>query len=86
MDFRVDYAFKYILGHKRILLKLVNDIFPVQVEDIEYLSNEIPVISEKEKRASFDVICTARGSGEKFLAATRCRPGRGQVLLLLSVP
>ena len=74
MDFKVDYAFKYILGHKRILLKLVNDILPVQVEDIEYLSNEIPVISEKEKRATFDVICTARGSGEKFLAEMQCLP------------
>ena len=74
MDFKVDFAFKYILGHKRILLKLINDILPVKVSDIEYLSNEIPVISEKEKRATFDVICTARDTGEKFLAEMQCLP------------
>ena len=74
MDFRVDFAFKYILGHKRILLKLINDILPVQVEDIEYLGNEIPVMSVKEKRATFDVICTARGTGEKFIAEMQCLP------------
>ena len=74
MDFRVDFAFKYILGHKRILLKLINDILPVQVEDIEYLGNEIPVMSTKEKRATVDVICTARGTGEKFIAEMQCLP------------
>ena len=74
MDLRVDYAFKYILGHKRILIKLINDILPVQVDDIEYLSNEIPVMSIKEKRATFDVICTASGSGEKFIAEMQCLP------------
>ena len=74
MDFRVDYAFKYILGHKRILMKLINDVFPVQVTDIEYLGNEIPVVSEKEKRATFDVICTERGTGKKFLAEMQCHP------------
>ena len=74
MDFRVDFAFKYILGHKPILLKLINDILPVQVEDIEYLSNEIPVMSIKEKRSTFDVICTSRGSGEKFIAEMQCIP------------
>lgn len=74
MDFRVDYAFKYILGHKRILLKLINDLLPVEVDDIEYLGNEIPVMSAKEKRVTFDVICTARGTGEKFLAEMQCLP------------
>jgi hypothetical protein len=67
MDFKVDYAFKYILGHKAILMKLLNDILPVEVSDIEYLPNEIPVQSPKEKRAMFDVICTNRHTGEKFI-------------------
>ena len=67
MDFRVDYAFKYILGHKPILMKLLNDILPVEVSDIEYLPNEIPVQSPKEKRAIFDVICTNRRTGERFI-------------------
>lgn len=67
MDFRVDYAFKYILGHKSILLKLLNDILPIEVSDLEYLMNEIPVISQKEKRAVFDVICTQKETGEQFV-------------------
>lgn len=46
----------------------------VQVSDIEYLSNEIPVVSEKEKRATFDVICTERETGKKFLLEMQSHP------------
>ena len=67
MDIRVDYAFKYILGHKEILLKLLNDFLPIGVEDIEYGQNELPVNSEKDKRSAFDVLCTERNTGAKFL-------------------
>jgi predicted transposase/invertase (TIGR01784 family) len=67
MDIRVDYAFKYIFGHKEVLLKLLNDILPIKVSDIEYKPNELPVQSEKDKRSMFDVICTERYSGKKFL-------------------
>lgn len=74
MDFRVDYAFKYILGHKPVLLKLLNDVLPVEVSDIEYLPNEIPVVSPKEKRAAFDVICKERHSGERFITEMQCLP------------
>ena len=74
MDFRVDFAFKYILGHKPILLKLINDTLPVEVSDIEYLPNEIPVVSAKEKRSVFDVICTAKHTGERFLTEMQCVP------------
>ena len=74
LDFRVDYAFKYILGHKEVLMKLLNDILPVHVDAVEYLPNEIPVISEKEKRSVFDVICTNTGTGERFLCEMQRRP------------
>jgi predicted transposase/invertase (TIGR01784 family) len=74
MDFKVDYAFKYILGHKPVLLKLINDILPVEVSDIEYLPNEILVVSPKEKRSVFDVICTARHTGERFITEMQCVP------------
>lgn len=74
MDLKVDYAFKYILGHKPVLLKLINDILPVEVSDVEYLPNEIPVVSPKEKRSVFDVICTARHTGERFLTEMQCIP------------
>ena len=67
MDIRVDYAFKYILGHKEVLMKFLNDILPIDVSDIEYRPNELPVQSEKDKRSSFDVICTERTTKEKFL-------------------
>lgn len=74
MDFKVDYAFKFILGHKPILLKLINDILPVKVSNIEYLPNEIPVVSPKEKRAAFDVVCTASETGERFITEMQCLP------------
>ena len=74
MDLKVDFAFKFILGHKPILLKLLNDTLPVQVSDIEYLPNAIPVVSPKEKRAVFDVICTAKQTGERFITEMQCLP------------
>ena len=67
MDFRVDWSFKYILGHEEAMIKLLNDILPVHVDTIQYLPNEIPVRSEKEKRSVFDVICTNKTTKEKFL-------------------
>ena len=74
MDLKVDYAFKYILGHKPILLKLLNDTLPVKITDIEYLPNAIPVVSPKEKMALFDVVCTAKHTGEKFIVEMQCMP------------
>ena len=67
MDMRVDFAFKFILGHKDILLKFLNDFLPIEVEDIEYTPNELPVNSVKDKRCVFDVLCTERTTKEKFL-------------------
>lgn len=74
MDLKVDYAFKFLLGHKQVLLKLLNDTLPVQVSDIEYVSNAIPVVSPKEKRAVFDVFCTAKNTGEQFITEMQCVP------------
>ena len=74
MDFRVDWSFKYILGHEEAMIKLLNDILPVHVDTIEYLLNEIPVRSEKEKRAVFDVICTNKTTKEKFLCEMQRLP------------
>ena len=67
MDMRVDFAFKFILGHKDILLKFLNDFLPIEVEDIEYTPNELPVTSVKDKRSVFDVLCTERTTREKYL-------------------
>ncbi len=74
MDFRVDWSFKYILGHEEAMIKLLNDILPVHVDTLEYLPNEIPVRSEKEKRAVFDVICTNKTTKEKFLCEMQRLP------------
>lgn len=67
MDMRVDFAFKFILGHKDVFLKFLNDFLPVEVEDIVYTPIELPVTSVKDKRSVFDVICTERTTREKFL-------------------
>ena len=50
MDFRVDWSFKYILGHEEAMVKLLNDILPVHVDTLEYLPNEIPVRSASPGR------------------------------------
>ena len=57
LDLRVDWAFKYVFSKKEILLKLLNDILPPTITNLEYLPNEIPVMSEKDKRSTLDVIC-----------------------------
>ena len=54
-------------GHEEILVKLLNDLLPVHVDAVKYLPNEIPVVSEKERRSVFDVICTNETTGERFL-------------------
>lgn len=57
LDLRVDWAFKYVFSKKEILLKLLNDILPPTITDLSYLPNEIPVMSEKDKRSTLDVVC-----------------------------
>lgn len=66
MDLKVDFAFKFIFSHEKILIKLLNDVLQKDIVSIEYLPNEIPVVSEKEKRATFDVICKTP-VGDRFL-------------------
>ena len=54
--------------------ELLDNILPVHVDTIEYLPNEIPVRSEKEKRSVFDVICTNKTTKEKFLCEMQRLP------------
>ena len=67
LDPTVDWAFKYIFSYEEVLRKLLNDLLPVDVGEIEYLPNEIPVRSEKDKRSVFDVICKDRRTREEFI-------------------
>ena len=73
MDLKNDFAFKYILGHEKILIKLLNDILQKDIVEIQYLPNELPVVSDKDKRAIFDVICK-NAAGEKFLVEMQSAP------------
>lgn len=65
IDLRCDWAFKYFFSQPEMLIKLLNDVLPVTVSEIEYLPNEIPVRDEKDKRSVMDVLC--RHGDEKFL-------------------
>ena len=67
LDIRVDWAFKYIFSKKRHLIKLIRDLLEIDMEVIEYLPNELPVNSEKDKRSRFDVLCKETRSGEVFV-------------------
>lgn len=40
MDLKNDFAFKYILGHEKILIKLLNDILQKGIVEIQYLPND----------------------------------------------
>ena len=65
IDLRCDWAFKYFFSHPEMLMKLINDVLPVTVSEIEYLPNEIPVRDEKDKRSVMDVLC--KHGNDKFL-------------------
>ena len=71
LDLRIDWAFKYVFSKKEILLKLLNDILPPTITDLSYIPNEIPVMSEKDKRSTLDVICS--GPEGKFLVEMQRR-------------
>lgn len=65
MDLRSDWAFKYFFSIKENLIKFINDVLPVSITDLEYLPNEIPVRSEKDKRSVLDVRC--KSGSDQFL-------------------
>ena len=73
MDIRLDWAFHYVMSEKAVLEKFLSDILAFPVRMIESLPNEIPVRSEKEKRATFDVVCQNRDTGEKFIVEMQRR-------------
>ena len=66
MDWKVDWAFKKVFADKEVMMKLLRDILREDIVDLEYLPNEIPVVSEKDKRSMFDVLCRT-SDGRKFI-------------------
>ena len=66
MDWKVDWAFKNVFSDKEVASKLLRDILREDIVDIEFLSNEIPALSEKDKRARLDVICQT-SDGRSFV-------------------
>ena len=66
MDWKVDWAFKKVFADKEVMMKLLRDILREDIVDLEYLPNEIPVVSEKDKRSMFDVLCRT-SNGRKFI-------------------
>ena len=66
MDWKVDWAFKKVFSDKEVASKLLRDILREDIVDIEFLSNEIPALSEKDKRARLDVICQT-SDGRSFV-------------------
>ena len=67
LDLTNDYAFKKVLGNNENILKvLISDILSEDVVEVDYISNEIPVLSEDDKHARFDVNCTLH-DGRKMI-------------------
>ena len=66
MDLRCDWAFKYILQNKEILIMLLRDFISEEIADVEYLPNEIGKASETDKNIIMDVMCYAK-SGQRFI-------------------
>ena len=67
MDLRCDWAFKHVMQDKSILLMLLNDVLPEQVDEIETDPNEIDRFFEGDKDATMDVICHSKASGRRFI-------------------
>ena len=61
LDLTDDFAFKKVLGHNGNILKvLLSDILDEDIEEVDYESNEIPVLAPDDKHARFDVSCTLK--------------------------
>ena len=67
MDLRCDWAFKHVMQDKSILLMLLNDVLPEQVDEIETDPNEIDRFFEGDKDATMDVLCHCRSTGRRFI-------------------
>ena len=64
MDWKVDWAFKKVFADKEVMMKLLRDILREDIVDLEYLPNEIPVVSEKDKRSMFCLLYTSDAADE----------------------
>ena len=57
MDLLSDWAFKHILQNKEILLMLLNDFIPEEIDSVELLPNEVDRFRPDDKNIIMDVLC-----------------------------
>lgn len=57
MDLLSDWAFKHILQNKEILLMLLNDFIPEEIDSVELLPNEVDRLRPDDKNIIMDVLC-----------------------------
>ena len=69
IDPMVDFGFKKIFkesGKKQLIIRPLNAIFGLDIEDIEIKDSEQLGLTEQERRATYDMHCTTR-DGSKFI-------------------
>ena len=69
IDPMVDFGFKRIFkesGKKQLIIRPLNAIFGLDIEDIEIKDSEQLGLTEQERRATYDMHCTTR-DGSKFI-------------------
>ena len=69
IDPMVDYGFKKIFkesGKKQLIIRPLNAIFGLDIEDIDIRESEQQGLTEQERKATYDMHCTTR-NGESFI-------------------
>lgn len=69
IDPMVDYGFKKIFkesGKKQLIIRPLNAIFGLEINDIEIRDSEQLGLTDRERRATFDMHCTTE-DGKKFI-------------------
>ena len=69
IDPMVDYGFKVIFkesGKKQLIIRPLNEIFDLDIVDIEIVESEQLGLTEEERKASYDMHCKTLG-GEEFI-------------------
>jgi hypothetical protein len=73
MNIKTDFGFKKIFGNKVLLIAFLNAVLNRDIVEVEYLPAEQLGYTEENRRAVYDVYCTA-AKGERFIVEMQASP------------
>lgn len=71
LDLRCDWAFKYVMSDKELLLLLLNDFLPVRLKEIKSVNTEPNRLNREEKTVLMDIVARADDGRELVIEMQR---------------